>query len=181
MSLRNLNARERTLALVLAGTAFLLLNLFVLPRLVAANRTAKQKTAELQAQLAAAEGWMDKKAHWEEREKWLNATEPSGNAERQDSATQLEDLQASARNLGLKIDEVQLLQLEETEYYHPVGAKLTVSGPWAGLVKFVARLQDPALFDVIPRFSIKSGDQPPNVICEMEIQRWFHTTPENTP
>lgn len=181
MILKNLNSRERTLALLLMGTAFLVLNLLFLPRLTASNQAGKRKNAELKAQLAAAEGWIAKSDYWAERKKWLQDTEPALNAAREDSATQLEELQAAAREFGLKIDEVQLLQLAETEFYQPIGAKIAVSGPWAGLVQFVAKLQDPALFDVIPRFSIKSGEEPSSVLCEMEIQRWFHKPKAEAP
>ena len=174
MILKNLNSRERTLALLLAGTAFLLLNLIFLPGLTAAYQAGKRRNADLKAQLAAAASWTAKSGYWAERAQWLRDTEPELNAAREDSATQLEELQAAAREFGLKIDDVQLLQLAETEFYQPIGARIAVSGPWAGLVKFVAKLQDPVLFDVIPRFSIKSGDAPSSVLCEMEVQRWFH-------
>lgn len=181
MILNKLNARERTLALLLGGTAFLLLNLLFLPRLTASNQAGKRKQAELKAQLGAAEGWVKNEAYWQERKKWLQETEPTLNAAREESATQLEELQATARKLGVQINGVELLQLPETEFYQPIGAKLTVSGPWPGLVEFVAKLQDPVEFDVIPRFSVKSADEPPNVICEMEVQRWFHKPKSETP
>lgn len=169
-----LNARERNLAVLLAVTGFLLLNLIFLPKLMAANRAGRQKAAELQAQLAAAESWMAKEAYWNERKDWLEKTEPALNAAREDSATQLENLQASARKFDLAITDVQLLQLDSTEFYQPVGARLAVNGPWPGLVQFVAGLQDPAQFDVITRFSAKSDDEPSKVQCELEVQRWFH-------
>lgn len=179
--LTRLNARERMLALLLGGTAFLLLNLLFLPKLTAGNRAAKQKNQELKAQVSAAEAWMAKEAYWTERAKWLAETEPVLNAAREDSATQLEELQKSAREHGLTLADVQLLQLDETPFYQPVGARLTVRGPWPGMVRFVAALQDPALFDVIPRFSIKSDQEPPDVVCELEVQRWFHKPSEEQP
>lgn len=174
MNLKNLSPRERTLALLSGGTLFIVLNLLFLPKLTAANRAAHQKNSELKAQLAAAEGWIAKEDYWTKRRDWLEETEPSLSVARQDSATQLEQLQAAARKLSLQLEDVQLLQLPEAEFYQPVGVKFTVNGPWAGLVKFVADLQDPKLFDVIPRFSIKSDREPPNIHCEMELQRWFH-------
>lgn len=175
----NLNPRERALALALALTAFVLLNLLFLPKLTAANRAARQKGTELKAQLAAAQGWMARKDYWTEREQWLESKEPVLKAAREDSATQLEALQASAKENGLTLKDIQLLQLPATEFYHPVGARLTLSGPWPGFVKFVAALQDPVLFDVIPRFSVQSDQEPPDIQCELEIQRWFHTTEGN--
>lgn len=171
--LTKLNSRERTLALMLGLVLFLLLNLFFLPKLTAANRTARQKNTELKAQLTAAEGWVAKKNYWAEHKQWLDETEPVLNAAREESATQLEQLQAAAKANGLAISDIQLLQLDETEFYQPVGARLTISGPWPGVVKFIAGLQNPALFDVIPRFSMRSDQEPPNVRCELEIQRWF--------
>lgn len=174
--LKNLSPRERNLALALGSIAFLLINLVFMPQLLAYNKAAKHKHTELQAQVAAAKGWVAQKAYWTERKEWLEKTEPTVNAAREDSAAQFEELQASARQYGLKISDVQLLQLNPTEFYQPVGARLVVSGPWPGLVKFVSGLQNPELFDVIPRFSVKSDDPPPNVQCELEIQRWLSSS-----
>jgi hypothetical protein len=175
-----LNARERTLALALVLIGFILLNLLFVPKLTASNRAARQKGVELKAQLDAAQAWVAKKDYWAERKKWLEETEPILKAAREESATQLELLQAAAKKNGLTIKDIELLQLPNTEFYQPVGARLTFSGPWPGFVTFVAGLQNPALFDVIPRFSVQSDQEPPDIQCEMEIQRWFHT-PEGTP
>jgi len=179
--LKKLSPSERRLVLLSASTAFIVLNLIFLPKLMAGNRAAKQKHTELKAELTAAESWIAKEAYWAERKKWLEETEPELNAAREDSATQFEQLQASARKFGLKIDEVQLLQLPETEFYQPIGAQLVVTGPWPGLVQFIAKLQDPLLFDVIPRFHIKSDQEPPNVQCELQVQRWFHKPRQEAP
>ncbi len=179
--LKNLNTRERTLAFLLAGVAFVLLNLLFLPKLTAANRANKSKHTELQAELKAAQGWMSKKDFWAVRRQWLADNQPALGAARQDNVTQLEELQQLAKTFDLKISDVQLLQLAETPFYSPVGAKLAIVGPWSGFVQFMAKLQSPTLFDVVPRFSIKSAEEPSNIQCEMEIQRWFRKSPEATP
>ncbi len=179
--LKNLNSRERGLAFALVGVLFVLLNFYFVPQLLSSNRERNQKAEELQAQLAAAKKWIEKKDYWNEREDWLEKTEPALNAARKDNATQLEHLQQMARESELQISDIQLLQLEPTEFYQPVGVRLTLTGTWSGLVRFISGLQEPELFDVIPRFSVRSEDPPPNVRCELEIQRWFHTPPETSP
>lgn len=181
MNLRTLSPRERNLAVLLGATAFILLNLLFLPKLGAWNRAARQKHAELKGELAAAEGWVAKQAYWTQRRTWLEENEPALTGPRRDSATQLEGLQAAARKYELTLSDIQLLQLKPNEYYHPVGARITLHGPWKGLVGFLADLQNPELFHVIPRFSIKSDQEPPNIRCEMEIQKWFHIAPDDKP
>ncbi len=177
----SLNAREQALAIGLGTVIFAVLNLIFLPKLIAYNKAAGQKKTELTGQIAAAQGWIAKRQEWNARKAWLDQTEPPLRAARGESATQLEELQHAAREAGLTIADVQLLQLAPTEFYHPVGARLTVKGPWAGLVTFVGGLQNPGLFNVIPRFSIRSDDPPPNVQCELEIQRWLLAPKESTP
>lgn len=177
----NLNPREQRLALGLAGAILLMLNLLFLPKLIAFNKANRQKHAELSAQVAAASAWLAKRDDWNRRREWLEKTEPDLQAAREDSAMQLEQLQQSARACDLVIADVQLLQLPPAEFYQPVGARLTVKGPWEGLVRFVSGLQNPELFNVIPRFSIRSDDPPPNVQCELEVQRWLHFPKETTP
>ncbi len=179
--LKNFNSREQTLALGLGVVIFLMLNLLFLPKLIAFNKASRQKNAELQAQVTAAQTWLAKRDYWNERKAWMEKTEPTLHAAREDSATQLESLQQSARELGLTIAEVELLQLPATEFYQPIGARLTVKGPWSGLVAFVSGLQNPDRFNVIPRFSVKSDDPPPNVQCDLEVQRWFLVPKEVAP
>jgi len=176
-----LNPREQRLALGLGIVVFLMLNLLLLPRLVAFNRESRRKNAELQAQVTAAHVWIARRDYWNERKAWLEKNEPTLHAAREESADQLEHFQKSARESGLTIAEVSLLQLPATEFYQPIGARLTVKGPWAGLVRFVSGLQNPALFNVIPRFSIRSDETPPDVQCELEVQRWFLTPARATP
>lgn len=179
MNLRTLSPRERNLALLLGATAFLLLNLLFLPKLGAWNRVARQKHTELKGELAAAQGWTARQSYWGERRKWLEDNEPELTGPRRDSATQLEEIQAAARKYGLTLSDIQLLQLKPNEYFHPVGARITLHGPWKGLVDFMADLQNPELFHVVPRFNVKSDQEPPNVRCELEIQRWFHKAPDD--
>ncbi|HWL52643.1 MAG TPA: hypothetical protein VNQ90_09420 [Chthoniobacteraceae bacterium] len=176
----SLNPREQRLAFGLGAALLLMLNLLFLPKLIAFNKAGRQKHAELSAQVAAASGWLARRDYWNQRREWLEKTEPDLQASREDSAVQLEQLQQSARACGLSIAEVQLLQLAPAEFYQPIGARLTLKGPWAGLVQFVSGLQNPAMFNVIPRFSIRSDDPPPNVQCELEVQRWFHFPKEAT-
>jgi len=180
--LKNFSPRERNLALALGTIVFLVLNLIFMPRLLAYTREARRKQAELQAKATAAKSWVEREAYWNRRKEWIEKTEPAAKAAREDSARQFEELQALARQYGLKIADVQLLQLDAAEFYHPVGARFAVSGPWPELVKFVSGLQNPDRFNVIPRFSVKSDDPPPNVQCELEIHHWLSASVEgNTP
>ncbi len=179
--MKNFSPQERKLALALGLIVFLIINLIFLPQLLTYNKAAKKKRSELQAQIAAAKDWVEQKAYWTQRKEWLEKTEPSVNTAREDSAAQFEELQAAARHHGLTITEVQLLQLDSTEFYQPVGARFVASGPWPGLVKFISGLQNPQLFNVIPRFSVRSADPPPNVTCELEIQHWLSSSVKETP
>jgi len=177
--LKNFNLRERNLALALGSIVFLVLNLLFMPRLLAYKKEARRKQTELQAKAAAAKGWVEREAYWNTRKEWIEKAEPTLKATREESARQFEELQALAHQHGLKIADVQLLQLGPAEFYHPVGARFAISGPWPELVKFVSGLQNPDRFNVIPRFSVKSDDPPPNVHCELEIQHWLSASVED--
>lgn len=178
--LNNLKPRERFLAFVLLGIALMLLNLLLLPQLIAANREGKKKGAELTAKLGAAEGWMARKNFWAERKKWILENQPVIAEGRADSLNQLETLQKAAKESDLAVSDIQLLQLAETAFYTPVGARFTVRGPWSGMVNFLDNLQTPLRFNVVTRFSIKSAEEPTQIQCEMEIQRWFQKTNPST-
>lgn len=178
--LDNLKPRERFLAFVLLGIAVMLLNLLLLPQLITANREGKKQGAELAAKLGAAEGWMSKKNYWADRKKWILENQPTIAEGRSDSLNQLETLQKTAKASDLAVSDIQLLQLTETPFFTPVGARFTVSGPWSGMVAFLETLQTPLRFNVVTRFSIKSAEEPTKIQCEMEIQRWFQKSNPST-
>jgi hypothetical protein len=48
------------------------------------------------------------------------------------------------------------------------------------LVKWLHELQQPKAFRAIKQISIKSGE-PPEVVCEIEVARWFRATGEGKP
>jgi Tfp pilus assembly protein PilO len=173
--MHKISSREKMLAIALGVIAFLIVNLLFLPKLTTANRLAKQKGKELKAELTAADGWIKQSAYWKEREDWLEKEEPTLTERGNASATQIEELQKFAQEFGLQLKDLQLLSPKEAEFYHPVGVRFSLVGPWASVVRFLAELQTPTLFDVIPRISIRSATEPSQVHCEIELQRWFHT------
>jgi hypothetical protein len=169
-----ISPREKLLAVMLGGIAFLLVNLFFLPTLLTANRLDRQKGAELRAELTAAQNWIKQGDYWREREEWLHKEEPTLTERGNASANQIENLQKLSRQNGLQLRDLQLLNLQEAQYYNPVGVRFTIVGPWSGVVRFMAALQGPTLFNVIPRITIRSATEPSQVHCEMELQEWFH-------
>lgn len=171
--MKKFSPSETRLAVAAGATIFLVLNLMLVPRLLTANREAAARVRDLQAQVAAAETWIGQTDFWAERRQWLQETEPSLEEQGRAAADQLEELQAHAADLGLILTDVELLSPPATEFYNPLGARFTAIGPWPAFVDFIAGLQDPELFDVFPRFILRSDSDALNIRAELEMQRWY--------
>ena len=173
MILNKLSPSEQRLAGLLAAVVFLLINLFLLPRLHSANTEGGKKREELRLQLAAAQTWMKQQDYWQKREQWIREAQPKLTDPGQETATQLERLQRQAKDIGLELRDITLLPLADQPFFKPVGVRFTARGSWPALVRFLAHFQTPVSFNVIPQISIRSAQEPQNVHCEMELQRWF--------
>ena len=168
-----LNPRERNLAFLFGVVVFILVNLFLLPRLHTGNTQGRKVRAELEMQLTAAQGWVSQNDFWQHRADWIREAQPKLDDPGQETAAQLEQLQQQAHKFGLELRDISLLPLAEQQFYKPVGVRFVASGSWPALVRFLAYFQTPETFTVIPNISIRSDQNPPNILCEMELQRLF--------
>lgn len=178
--MRKLNDNEKKLALLLSVTLFILGNLIFLPGLLNARAESGKKIEELQLQVVAAEVWMNQSEYWAIREAWIQETEPALDRRGGATADQLEELQETTKRFDLEMSEVQLLPPEQTEFFDALSVRFTVAGEWSALVQWLAELQSPSNFNVIPRFSLRSDAEPTRVHCEMELQRWFRHPPADS-
>jgi hypothetical protein len=57
----------------------------------------------------------------------------------------------------------------------------TVKGDMKSLVEWLSKLQQPKEFRAVKQLRIKSADEPPNVVCDIEVARWFRPVEGQAP
>lgn len=177
--MRNLTRSEKRLLAAFLGTLFVLANLFGITALVRARQALEEETPKLRGELIDSEAWLAEKDLWLDRKQWLDAKEPRLEAAGEASASLLESLQASARRQKITILEQEFPEPARQADYQEISVKLKVSATLESLTRWLVELQQPELFQAVTTFSLKSDAEPPRVICNLQIARWY--APEASP
>ena len=172
--LAEMSKREKSLAFLVGGALFLLLN-FVLFKFFLRNHT------ELRQNIATTQGKIDdlkrrdsERAMWAERDMWLTANMPV-----------LGDEQVATREVGLFIKEIAQKHgvLIETpspslpvpgQFYRALRYKITAKGTKAPMFEFLRELQQPRHFLVFDPVDIKIDPaEKTQLIADVTVTKWF--------
>lgn len=171
--MRTLTAKEKKLLVGLLAAVFVLLNVVGLQAFLNRQRVLQGNIAALQAQLDEGRALLMDQDYWQERAAWLEVSQPSDDVTTtDDDAKFYEFVETSAKNAGLAYTRRDAgTQIVESAYAEVFDSS-QVKGTMESLVKWLAELQQPEAFRAVKQISIKSGE-PPEVIAEVEVARWY--------
>jgi hypothetical protein len=175
--MRELTKREKNLAVILLGSIFLMLNLFVVMYLVGRQGALEKKLAALRTEQRDAKSWLAQKDLWLKREKWLDEKQPKLQTVGKANSALLESLQTSARAQSLNIIDQSLVEVKpDTKAqlpYQEISVRLNVGGSLESVARWLADVQQPGKFQAIPALSIKSDSDATKVLCELTVSRYY--------
>ena len=171
--MRKITKNERLLLALLLGALFVFLNVFAFQAVKRLNTQLKAQHEELRNQQVVAETWLEERTAWAEKKAWLDENQPKLGDEGAASSALLQHLTTSARRHSITVLEQKLLDAESTSKYREVSVRLKVSGSLKGLSQWLCEVQEPKLFQAVKTFSVKSAKKPPDVICVLEVARWY--------
>jgi hypothetical protein len=172
--MRALTAKEQKLLFLLIGALFVLLNIVGLQAFLNRQRLLQSNIAQLRTQLDEHRSILAGKDYWEQRGAWLEANQPvddTGTVE--DDTKFTEFVEVSAKNSGLEYTRRGGGPLPARGAIAEVYDASTVKGSMEALVKWLSELQKPKDFRVIKQLRIKCTEKPPDVVCDLEVARWY--------
>ena len=179
--MRALTVKEKRLLAGLLGAIFVLLNVVGLQAFLNRQRALQSSIVRLQGELAEGRAILEEKAVWQERAAWLDANQPGDDTTTtDDDAKFYEFVENSAKNAGLTYTRRDAGQRPSDGAYAEVVDSSQVKGKMEALVKWLDELQQPEAFRAIKQISVKSGE-PPEVIAEVEVARWYRPVQGGTP
>ena len=181
--MRQLAPSEKILFLILCGAVFLAMNLLGLRAFLQARTKVQQAIASAKTELVSDRSWLDVSETLHPALSWINA-HPFPRMEPDDASAQLLKLeQGEAEKAGLKVLEENLLPPQDIPQGSSVGVGVKLSGPFAGVVRFLFALQTPTAWRAIEKLTLRSDTEPPNVIADLELRQYFHpgAAPDSTP
>lgn len=179
--MRALTAKEKKLLLALVGALFVLLNVVGLQAFLNRQRALQSSIVQLQAQLAEGRALLEEKDLWGQRAAWLDEHQPSDDVTTtDDDAKFYEFVESSAKSAGLEYTRKDAGNLPASGPLAEVFDSSQVKGKMESLVKWLNELQQPKAFRAVKQISIKSGE-PPDVIAEVEVARWYRPVQGGAP
>ena len=179
--MRALTAKETRLLIGLIGALFVLLNVVGLQAFLNRQSALQTNIVQLESQLSEGRAILEERGVWQERAAWLDGNQPGDDVSTtDDDAKFYEFVESSAKSAGLEYTRRDAGNLPSAGPFAEVFDSSQVKGKMESLVKWLNELQQPKAFRAIKQISIKSGE-PPEVIAEVEVARWYRPVPGGTP
>jgi hypothetical protein len=168
-----MNPRERVLSWIVAGTIFVLVNLWMLSRILGALSGAQNEAATSRAKLAEQALYMKERELWTKREEWIRKHQPVLTNPAEASAL-LDQLREVAGKYNILIENPAIGAGETTPYHQTVFASIETKSPWPPLVHFLYDVQRPDAFIVFENVNLAiDGSDPTMMRGKFKIARWF--------
>jgi hypothetical protein len=164
---------EKRLLLILCAAVFLALNLLAFRTFLNSRKRIAGEIAATKSTLAEDKGWLDVGEALRPAETWIKTHPMPAMPADEASATLLKTEREAAEKAGLKVTEENLLPGADGPLGSTVGVSVKLSGPFAGVVRFLHAIQGPSSWRVIQKLALRSDTQPPNVLADLEILQYF--------
>jgi hypothetical protein len=178
---QKLSPRERTLVLAVAGTVFVLANLFAVSTLAGTFDELRHACAEQSSDLEAQRVFASEQPKLAKRMAWLRTTQPVLTSRDVAGASLLRQIEQFARGSAVIVTNPQIKPLPPASAesrstsadYQAVTVEIETQSNWAGLVKFVGGLQQPSNFLVFDLATVRSDTDPAVIRGHFQISKWY--------
>lgn len=174
--MRALTPSESRLLNFLGVVVVLLAIVFSVVYYLRTREAIELRIQTLQDELAESEIWLEERDLWERRREWVRAEMPTLPGDGSAASSLLQDMQDSASANGLEIASQSLTEPVDSSLFTEYSVRLKVQGTLEQLVKWLADVQSPDNFHAITAFNLKSDKEPPAVVCELQITRYYQPT-----
>ena len=184
---RSLNAREKRLLTICLLTLLVVGNALAIREFMSRQKSASSGLSVLKEQETSNRIWMNERALYEKRLAWLETSMPYTASAGRSRGELLDDLQGSARDVGLKVDnenpqESLALELSNKDVYaNEVSVSMRVRGDQDTLMRWLLTLQSPERFTTVKSVELeldsRSKEKTPQAQCNLTVARWFNPNP----
>jgi hypothetical protein len=168
-----MNARERLLSWIVAGTLLVLFNLWILTSVLGAVGRAQKELATRRSKLTEQALYVKERDMWTKRDEWLRQHQPTLKNPAEASAL-LDQLREVAGKYEIEVENPAIGTGETTPYHQTVFASIETKSPWPPLVHFLYDVQHPEAFVVFENVNLAiDGNDPTMMRGKFKIARWF--------
>lgn len=171
--MRKLATNERRLLIFFCAAIFLALNLLAARAWMSWRASVVSELGATRSKIAEGKVWIEGAEAIGSAREWMQAHPPQQATADEASTGLLKLFRSSAEEAGLKVMEENLLPAAEIPAGHAAALQAKLSGPFAGVTKFLFAQQSPTAWRSIPKLIIRSDTEPPNVLVDMEVRQYY--------
>ena len=164
---------ELRLLVIFGAAVFLALNLFGVRAWMLRKQSIAANMAQTRAALAEAKSWMIAAESIQVAHEWMKEHPAPVNTGDGASTALLNSVRAEAEKAGIKVVEETLMSSVTGGAGNSALLQTKLSGPFAGVARFLFELQSPIAWRAVSKMTIRSDSEPPNVVMDMEIRQYY--------
>ena len=164
---------ELRLLVIFGAAVFLALNLFGVRAWMLRKQSIAANMAQTRAALAEAKSWMIAAESIQVAHEWMKEHPAPVNTGDGASTALLNSVRAEAEKAGIKVVEETLMSSVTGGAGNSALLQTKLSGPFAGVARFLFELQSPIAWRAVTKMTIRSDSEPPNVVMDMEIRQYY--------
>jgi len=172
--MKQLSRREKTLAALVGAVVFVLLNLFLVSAFVKKSASLRAEFVLKRNSRDAMQQMLTERPMWEQRDQWLNKTQPKLENESEAGVQLLDQIRDMARQRNVIVENQVIGSPAKTQWYRSVSVTLETRSSWQNLVDFLQNVQRPDQCVVFESANIQID---PNNATQMhgrfKIARWY--------
>jgi hypothetical protein len=169
-----MSQREKTLAFLVGGVLFLLLNV-VLIKFFMANHAEQQRVLALtQGKINGLKQQESQRALWSQRDAYLTQNMPKMGDPQVENRKLSEAVKEIARKHTITIETPNPGVANRQKEYVSLGVKVSAKAPWTQMFDFLRELQMPGQFLVLDPVELKvDANDKTQLRAEVTVTRWF--------
>jgi hypothetical protein len=176
--MRKLQKNELNLLVLFASAVFLAVNLMAVRAWLQHRGKLAAEISQAKTALATAKSWITAAEDLQSAKDWMQNHPALGTTSDGASTDLLNKVRSLAEKNNLKVIEETLLPTEVGQSGFVV-LQTKIGGPFPGVAGFLFDLQSPSSWRSVSKMTIRSDNEPPNVVVDMEIHQYYHT-PESS-
>lgn len=173
-SLAKMSFRERVLFGVVAGTVFLMVNLFGVSGFFKRQSVLKAEIVSKRSALESAQRLVSERGLWEQRDAWLKQAQPTLTNQGSAGVELLDHIKEVAKNHSVNVLNPALGSLDQSPVRKAISVSFETKSPWPALIEFLHELQQPDRFLVLEKagLEIDPGDAT-QIRGTFKASRWY--------
>lgn len=177
-----MNPRERALAFLVGTMLVLLVSYMLMNTFLSHHRKLKQDLTEKKTSLETMQTLIAERALWEERDQWLNQTQPKMDNANSAGVELLDRVKQLGQTRSLTPTDASFDNASANPRgggkpaYQATTVTFTVKGKWEDMVNFLYDVQQPVNFLVFEKATLQQDkDDKTQVSGTFKVAKWYAT------